>query len=68
MKECMPFLGAVRLRQFSQPSRQYQMPSSSEPDPLQRATSLGRVFMVCIGAESMTSHRHSRMLSARSSA
>jgi hypothetical protein len=25
------------------------MPSSSEPDPLQRATSLGRVFMFRMG-------------------
>lgn len=55
MKECTPFLGAVRLRQSSQPSRQYQMPSSSEPDPLQRATSFGRVFMVSPSPQSLFS-------------
>jgi hypothetical protein len=49
MKECTPFLGAVRRKQFSQPSRQYQMPSSSEPEPSQRATSFGRVFMFRMG-------------------
>lgn len=38
--------GAVRRKQLSQPSRQSNPPSSWKPTPLQRATSLGRVFFM----------------------